>query len=69
MPNSGKMASQRVVIGQKFKGRVSFLFNFLKQSVTKIKNAAHPRQKFSEYPEDGGPLKKDMTFSSMFNYT
>ena len=37
----------------------------LKQSVTKIKNVA----KIFSVPGDGGPLKKDMTFSSMLNYT
>ena len=41
-----------------------FCSNFLKQSVTKIKM----RQKFSAYRE-GGPLKKDMTFSSVLNCT
>ena len=42
-----------------------FRSNFLKQSATKIKM----RQKFSAYPGKEGPLKKDMTFSSMPNYT
>ena len=40
-----------------------FCSNLLKQSVTKIKNAA----KTFSIPGDGGPLKKDMTFSSMLN--
>ena len=41
-----------------------FCSNFLKQSATKIKTAA----KLFSVPGDGGPLKKDMTFSSMLNY-
>ena len=42
-----------------------FCSNFLKQSVTKIKM----RQKFSAYPGKEAHFKKDMTFSSMLNYT
>ena len=58
MPNSGKMASQRLLLAKNTKAGRPFCSNFLTQSVTKIKNAAHPCQKFSEYPGMEARLKR-----------